>query len=69
MIEVCDKLGILVYEEVLIWINIGGEVWFDNLERVICIMICNYWNYFLVVIWGVGINYRGYVFRMYYVVK
>lgn len=69
LIEACDKLGILVYEEAPTWINIGGEAWFDNLERATRTMIRNHRNHPSVVIWGAGINHRGYVPRMHYAVK
>lgn len=69
LIEACDKLGILVYEEAPTWINIGGEKWFDNLEKATRTMIRNHRNHPSVVIWGAGINHRGYVPRMHYTVK
>ncbi|NRB47256.1 MAG: glycoside hydrolase family 2 protein [Saprospiraceae bacterium] len=69
LIEACDKLGILVYEEAPTWINIGGEAWFDNLEKATRTMIRNHRNHPSVVIWGAGINHRGYVPRMHYAVK
>ncbi|MBX2874886.1 MAG: DUF4982 domain-containing protein [Saprospiraceae bacterium] len=69
LIEACDKLGILVYEEAPTWINIGGESWFDKLEKATRTMIRNHRNHPSVVIWGAGINHRGYVPRMHYAVK
>ncbi len=69
LIEACDQLGILVYEEAPTWINIGGKKWFDNLEKATRTMIRNHRNHPSVVIWGAGINHRGYVPSMHYAVK
>lgn len=69
LIEACDELGILVYEEAPTWIDIGGKAWFANLEKAARTMIRNHRNHPSVVIWGAGINHRGYVPSMHYAVK
>ena len=69
LIEACDELGMLVYEEPPTWINIGNEAWFDNLEKATRTMVRNHRNHPSVVIWGAGINHRGYVPRMHLAVK
>ena len=69
LIEACDELGILVYEEAPTWISIGNEQWFNNLEKAARTMVRNHRNHPSVVIWGAGINHRGYVPRMHYAIK
>ena len=69
LIEACDELGILVYEEAPTWISIGNDAWFDNLEKAARIMVRNHRNHPSVVIWGGGINHRGYVPRLHLAVK
>lgn len=69
LVESCDELGILVYEEAPTWISIGNEAWFENLEKAARTMVRNHRNHPSVVIWGGGINHRGYVPRMHLAVK
>ena len=69
LIEACDELGILVYEEAPTWISIGNDAWFDNLEKAARTMVRNHRNHPSVVIWGGGINHRGYVPRVHLAVK
>lgn len=69
LLDACDKLGILVYEEPPTWISIGDEAWFDNLEQAARRMVRNHRNHPSVVIWGAGINHRGYVPRLHYATK
>ncbi|MEM8523823.1 MAG: glycoside hydrolase family 2 TIM barrel-domain containing protein [Bacteroidota bacterium] len=69
ILEACDELGILVYEEAPTWIDIGGEAWFDNLDKAARRMVRNHRNHPSIVIWGGGINHRGYVPRLHYAVK
>lgn len=33
LLDACDALGILVYEEAPTWISIGNDLWFDKLEQ------------------------------------
>ncbi|MEN0051371.1 MAG: glycoside hydrolase family 2 TIM barrel-domain containing protein, partial [Bacteroidota bacterium] len=69
IMEACDELGILVYEEAPTWIDIGGDAWFDNLDKAARRMVRNHRNHPSIVIWGGGINHRGYVPRLHYAVK
>lgn len=69
LLDACDELGILVYEEPPTWIGIGDDKWFDNLELAARRMVRNHRNHPSVVIWGAGINHRGYVPRLHYAVK
>ncbi len=69
LLDACDKLGILVYEEPPTWISIGNEAWFNNLEQAARRMVRNHRNHPSVVIWGAGINHRGYVPRLHYATK
>jgi beta-galactosidase len=69
LIEACDELGLLVYEEAPTWIAIGNKAWFNNLENAARTMVRNHRNHPSVVIWGAGINHRGYVPGMHLAVK
>lgn len=69
ILDACDELGLLAYEEAPTWIDIGGETWFDNLEQAARVMVRNHKNHPSIIIWGAGINHRGYVPRMHYAVK
>ena len=52
----CDRIGLLVFEEIPGWQHIGGEQWkresLCNVER----MIRRDWNHPSIVLWGVRIN-------------
>ncbi|MFC1763777.1 glycoside hydrolase family 2 TIM barrel-domain containing protein [Planctomycetota bacterium] len=62
LLDTCDELGILVYEEAPTWIAIPqNEQWFENYDKANRVMIRNHRNHPSVVIWGAGINHRGYV--------
>lgn len=70
LIEACDELGLLVYEEAPTWINIPqNQLWFDRLEKASRIMVRNHRNHPSIVIWGAGINHRGYVPDIHYAIK
>nr|WP_320120688.1 glycoside hydrolase family 2 TIM barrel-domain containing protein [uncultured Marinifilum sp.] len=70
LIDACDELGILVYEEAPTWITISNNPkWWSNLEKAARRMVRNHRNYPSVVIWGAGINHRGYVPRIHYTIK
>ncbi|WP_146402145.1 glycoside hydrolase family 2 TIM barrel-domain containing protein [Planctomycetes bacterium CA13] len=69
LLDACDELGILVYEEAPTWISIGNDAWFDNLEKAARRMVRNHRNHPSVIVWGGGINHRGYVPRLHYAVK
>ena len=55
----CDRLGLLVFEEIPGWQHIGGDAWkaesIENVRR----MIERDWNHPSIVIWGVRINESG----------
>ncbi|MEM9328590.1 MAG: glycoside hydrolase family 2 TIM barrel-domain containing protein [Bacteroidota bacterium] len=70
LIDACDELGILVYEEAPTWISVSQEEeWWDNLDLAARVMIRNHRNHPSIVIWGAGINHRGYVPRLHDAVK
>lgn len=70
LIQACDELGMLVYEEAPTWISISSNSkWWDNLEEGARTMIRNHRNHPSIVIWGAGINHRGYVPRIHYACK
>ena len=69
LIEACDSLGILVFEEAPTWMGIGDSAWFSNLEKAARIMVRNHRNHPSVVIWGGGINHRGAVPQIHCAVK
>ena len=62
ILDACDKLGILVYEEAPSWISMSTDKeWWNNFEQSERVMIRNHRNHPSVIIWGGGINHRGYV--------
>ncbi len=62
IMDACDELGILVYEEAPTWITMSkNPKWWDNLELSARIMVRNHRNHPSIVIWGAGVNHRGYV--------
>ncbi len=62
LIDACDELGILVYEEVPTWISISDkDLWWENLEKAGRTMVRNHRNHPSIVMWGGGVNHRGYV--------
>lgn len=70
IMEACDELGILVYEEAPTWITMNNtKRWFANLETAARRMVRNHRNHPSIVIWGAGINHRGYVPQIHYAIK
>ncbi len=70
IIRACDELGILVYEEAPTWISISTEKeWFENERKAAQAMIRNHKNSPSIIIWGGGINHRGAVAELQFVVK
>ncbi|RKR14854.1 beta-galactosidase [Maribacter vaceletii] len=70
LIEACDELGILVYEEAPTWISISDkDEWWNNLEKSARTMIRNHRNHASIVMWGAGVNHRGYVPRVHNIIK
>ena len=70
LIEACDQLGILVYEEPPTWISISqNPQWYANEEQAARTMVRNHRNHPSIIIWGAGINHRGYVPQTHYAIK
>ena len=51
-LDACDRLGILVYEEIASWQHIGGERFFDNAEAMLREMIARDKNHPSIILWG-----------------
>ncbi len=70
LIRACDELGILVYEEAPTWHGISkSEEWYENLHKATSAMIRNHKNSPSLFAWGAGINHRGVVAEMQFLVK
>ena len=52
----CDRLGLLVFEEIPGWQHIGGAGWKAEAVENVRRMITRDWNHPSIVIWGVRIN-------------
>ncbi|WFU12487.1 glycoside hydrolase family 2 TIM barrel-domain containing protein (plasmid) [Rhizobium sp. CB3090] len=52
----CDRIGLLVFEEIPGWQHIGGETWKQESIRNVRRMIERDWNHPSIIIWGVRIN-------------
>ncbi|MEP3049008.1 MAG: glycoside hydrolase family 2 TIM barrel-domain containing protein [Roseibium sp.] len=52
----CDRIGLLVLEEIPGWQHIGGDVWKDEAVRNVRRMIERDWNHPSIIMWGVRIN-------------
>lgn len=52
----CDRIGLLVLEEIPGWQHLGGDVWKDETVRNVARMIERDWNHPSIVLWGVRIN-------------
>jgi beta-galactosidase len=52
----CDRIGLLVFEEIPGWQHIGGEEWKQESIRNVRRMIERDWNHPAIIIWGVRIN-------------
>lgn len=55
-LEACDRLGLLVFEEIPGWQHIGDLAWQDASVDNVRAMITRDWNHPSIVIWGVRIN-------------
>ncbi|MFC2099152.1 glycoside hydrolase family 2 TIM barrel-domain containing protein, partial [Bacteroidota bacterium] len=70
LMDACDELGVLVYEEAPTWIEMRvPDAWWNNLEQAARVMVRNHRNHPSIIIWGAGINHRGYVPRMHNAIK
>jgi beta-galactosidase len=52
----CDRIGLLVFEEIPGWQHIGGEAWRQEAILNVRRMIERDWNHPSIIIWGVRIN-------------
>ena len=52
----CDRIGLLVFEEIPGWQHIGGEGWKAEAVENVRRMIRRDWNHPSIIIWGVRIN-------------
>jgi beta-galactosidase len=52
----CDRIGLLVFEEIPGWQHIGGEEWKQESVKNVRRMIERDWNHPSIIIWGVRIN-------------
>lgn len=52
----CDRIGLLVFEEIPGWQHIGGEEWKQESIRNVRCMIERDWNHPSIIMWGVRIN-------------
>ncbi|QHG72316.1 glycoside hydrolase family 2 protein [Ensifer adhaerens] len=52
----CDRIGLLVFEEIPGWQHIGGEGWKQEAIQNVRRMIERDWNHPSIIIWGVRIN-------------
>ena len=70
LLDACDELGILAYEEAPTWISISqNEAWWNNVEKAARTMVRNHRNHPSIVMWGAGVNHRGYVPRIHNTIK
>ena len=52
----CDRIGLLVFEEIPGWQHIGGVAWKERAVENVGRMIKRDWNHPSIVLWGVRIN-------------
>jgi beta-galactosidase len=52
----CDRIGLLVFEEIPGWQHIGGEAWKARAIDNVRAMIRRDWNHPSIILWGVRIN-------------
>lgn len=52
----CDRIGLLVFEEIPGWQHIGGDEWKAEAVENVRRMITRDWNHPSIIIWGVRIN-------------
>ena len=55
-LDACDRLGLLVFEEIPGWQHIGGAAWKAEAVENVRRMIARDWNHPSIVLWGVRIN-------------
>lgn len=55
-LDACDRIGLLVFEEIPGWQHIGGDAWKAEAVENVRRMITRDWNHPSIIIWGVRIN-------------
>ena len=55
-LDACDRLGVLVFEEIPGWQHLGGDAWKAEAVENVRRMLTRDWNHPSIVIWGVRIN-------------
>ena len=55
-LDACDRLGLLVLEEIPGWQHIGGDAWKAESIANVRRMITRDWNHPAIILWGVRIN-------------
>ena len=55
-LDACDRLGLLVFEEIPGWQHIGGDAWKAEAVENVRRMIRRDWNHPSIILWGVRIN-------------
>ena len=55
-LDACDRLGLLVFEEIPGWQHVGGDDWKKESVENVRRMVARDWNHPSIVIWGVRIN-------------
>ncbi len=55
-LDACDRLGLLVLEEIPGWQHIGGDTWKAEAVANVRRMITRDWNHPSIILWGVRIN-------------
>jgi beta-galactosidase len=55
-LDACDRLGLLVFEEIPGWQHIGGAAWQEEAVENVRRMVTRDWNHPAIILWGVRIN-------------
>ncbi len=55
-LDACDRLGLMVFEEIPGWQHIGDLAWQDDAVENVRRMVTRDWNHPSIIIWGVRIN-------------
>lgn len=58
-LDVCDELGLLVFEEIPGWQHVGDEAWKELSVKYVEAMIRRDWNHPSIILWGVRVNESG----------
>ncbi|MDR3496985.1 MAG: glycoside hydrolase family 2 TIM barrel-domain containing protein [Ancalomicrobiaceae bacterium] len=55
-LDACDRLGLLVFEELPGWQHVGDEAWQARAIDTVRAMVTRDWNHPSIILWGVRIN-------------